>query len=437
MKNIIFYAREYNHLDQITPIIDVLMKKNQYKVIILLGEQDYNYEIDKNLLYIKNNYSNINIYHLYKIYLKDTRFMKCIYNFYYKIAKKRDIKKNIKLKQIYRFSASSLSRVLKRYKLNNPIKFNLILMELGFNPYDTILITDFGGDELYEQILIQAQNLQLVVVGIVHGLNVHTNKILLTNQFSLQEKSAKSKFKYLNYLDYMIIYCDLGYQHMLSQIGHDNTKKIVKLPTLRYTKFWIEKKVKIEDKFFTDNDAKVKIVYMVTSENYNMWIEEEYRTLKMLSSLKGIVVVIKPHPRTLKTVYKLRELQSDNFIIVDNSISSSSLINWCNIVMVSSSSILVECIAKRKAIMYMKYLHCNSINLEKYNSLIYEINTRDDVLQTLDIFISDLSYSKLDINELQAYLYDYVLDNNFDENAKKYLDFFQNIFDKKGVNAKK
>jgi len=133
----------------------------------------------------------------------------------------------------------------------------------------------------------------------------------------------------------------------------------------------------------------------------------------------------------------MRSLESDNFTIVDNSISSSSLINWCDIVMLTSSSILLECIAKKKPILYMKYLHCNSISIEKFPSLIYKAETRDDVLNTLEVFISNPKYSKINSKELDEYLKDYILNDDFYENSEIYLNFFQRLFDSISVKERK
>jgi len=428
-KEIVFIVREYNHLDQITPIIDTLI--TSYKITILLSDREYDYERDMNLQYLKNKYTTLKIVHLYTLYFQETIFLKYIYTLYSQLVSKRDWETHSLKKQIFRVPAYLLNKILNNFIDKYIINFKTILLSLEIDTKNCLIVTDFGGDKLYEQILKQVKDLKIITIGIVHGLNVHTNKILITNQLSFpKEEPNKKNFNYLDYLSYMITYCKEGYNHISSQIQEEKKSFLLKLPTLRYTKYWVNKKLENEAKFTTNMDYKLKIVYMVTSENYNMWTEEEFRTLKMLSMVDGINIVIKPHPRTLGTVAKMRSLESENFKIVDNSISSSSLIIWSDIVMISSSSILIECVTQRKPIIYMKYLHCNSINIEKYKSLIYEVNTRDDLLNTVQLFLKDRNYSKIDNKEYNTYLYDYILNNDYVENSAKYSTLFKNIFKK-------
>jgi len=419
---LIFMVREYNHLDQLTPIIETLI--DRYIVIILMSDQNYDYNKDMNLEYLKNKYEDLRTYSLYNVYLSDSIVMSLIYKLHKKLFKLRDIKISKYIDKVLKFPTVISNIVLCRYKNAHTINLNTLLETLDCDIANSVLVTDFGGDELYEQILIQSKAINLCTVGILHGLNIYTNKLLIKNQLSYEMKNNEN-FKYADYLNYMVPYCSLG----VETLKNAYQTQVVKLPSLRYTQEWIENRKKREKVFSTQFDNYLKIVYMVSSENYNIWTNEEYKTMKMISLIEGIVLVIKPHPRTLVTVDKMRHLESDKFIIVDNNTSSSALVDWCDIVMFTSSSILLECLVQKKKILYMRYLHCNSINLEKFKSLFYDINTRDDVLITIEQIIKKSYESKMDNDELKEYLFDYILNNNFKENQEKYLDLFERLHD--------
>jgi hypothetical protein len=85
----------------------------------------------------------------------------------------------------------------------------------------------------------------------------------------------------------------------------------------------------------------------------------------------------------------------------------------------------VEAIIQGKVLIYLKYLHCNSIVLDDINyfddsDYISIVNTRDELLNLLNRYSSKLP-NVLKTSNRMLFLKDYILDDDFDFNSKQYI----------------
>jgi len=151
-----------------------------------------------------------------------------------------------------------------------------------------------------------------------------------------------------------------------------------------------------------------------------------------VGNLKGILLYIKVHPREANLAKKLNNEFSnfENVIIVDNKISSSYLIYHSDIVLIISSGIFVEALIQGKVLFYLKYLHCNSIVLDVDNDFndedhVHTVNTRDELLNLINKYSTE-TVNFVKTTKRSKFLEDYILNDDFEENTKYYLNLFHN-----------
>ena len=86
----------------------------------------------------------------------------------------------------------------------------------------------------------------------------------------------------------------------------------------------------------------------------------------------------------------------------------------------------VEAIIQGKVLIYLKYLHCNSIVLDDIDYFdkfdhIFTVNTRDELIKLINRYSSKLP-TKIKTRNRKQFLQDYILDDDFDFNSKQYIE---------------
>jgi len=407
---------EHNFIDKITPLIELLHTK-EYKVKLIKCMHNYNYETDKNLIYLLTKYPDI---YLNDLFVGENKLYSILHKFYNIFNLRQSKEKYFLLKSIY-YILTTISRRLIVLSTNFDDKNFDKLMN---NPLNTIAIMDLtDSDFLYKMIRSKINTKGVRNYAFHHAFNIISN--YLTTYKHLERKKQVPIDASQKYADTIFMYNSFAIQH----INDLFLCKKEQLPSLRYSSRWIENLKKNREIFSTSDDKayKLKIVFMLTHVDYNVWKEELFRTIQMLLLNSKIYLVVKVHPRSIKEKNKFLKLQSNNFQVVANDVSSSSLIDWSNVVMTISSGIVMEAIIKRKTIFYMKYLHCNQIEPEKTRSIIYKIETRDQLIDLLNLYIENKNQNYIDEHEVKEFLKDYIGNDDYEENCMMYLKLFQDI----------
>lgn len=383
-KIVIVILTEYNFIDNIAPIIDLLVQ-NDYKVILIETNYTYNYKNDNNLKYLHDKYKNIVNIELYE--------------------------------SIFGFKIKNFTKIGK--KLNR---------HLNGNFSDTICIMDHSsGDDNksnnYLKNLIMQHNIQCIAFN--HGLDMTTN--LLETVYDLKfNTSVDNNLTFAQkFATKLVVYNEQNKERQSKNISKKYSDKISVLPTLRYSSYWLSE-IQKSYKNFDFETNKLKIVYLISSENYNVWTEEEYRTLAAISNISNVHLIIKPHPRTNKTVKLIKKIKSDNITILNNSYPSSALIDWSDIVLFNMTTISVEAVMKDKHLINLSYLCCNRLNIESYEGLVYNAYTRDDTINIIEN-IKKNKTKKVDLEMKQSYVSQYVNNDSEEENKMQYLKLFKDF----------
>jgi hypothetical protein len=415
---IIFLLQEHNSIDQITPLIELLYE-NEYNILLVKTLNDYNYNTDTNIKYLLEKYQNIEIIDIYN---NENSFYKLLNNAYSYFNLRLSKQTNKFGKLLYWLFAGITKKIMVKFMSINENDASDIFKNC--NVKNTILVTEItNGDNNYFALIKKASDLKFKNISFTHGFDVLENQLLGYDDLVLKNEELENHAT--KYADKLVVFNSLA----VKRKSGAHQEKIVQLPSLRFTTQWIDL-LKLNKKQFvsTSNSLdKLKIVFMLSAVGYNIWEDEQFRTIKTLLLHEDIYLAVKVHPRDIRIKNKFQEFKQDNFEVIDNSISSSALIDWSDIVITIGSGIILEAIIKNKIIFYIKYLHCNSIELENTKKLIHQIATRDELVILLEKYKANLNNDYIDLDERKAFLKDYICNDNFNENKQKYLDLFESI----------
>lgn len=346
MKNYLFIIRAYNDIDHFTPILDHILAndlatvhlyssvplqlilpnenleylKNKYKL-----QPTYLFKSERNILirFIERNYASLVSFNANTLLPKSSQFF---------------LNHFIKRMRLY------LTKIQERKLINN--------IDLMFdNVSPNLVVYDWTNPSLfpYNYINKVAKGLGVPTISIPHGLNVFLNKI----------GSVKNKDH--GDISYYVSQGELSSFHLLSQ--GVNTLKIAKLGSARFETYWYKRRKDFFKKKFTlEANGKIKIAVFM---NKLMYGGKLFEIMDMISTVKSQgCIVIKPHTRNMRMGDFKKILK--NVTLLNNSIPSQCLIEWCDIGIVWGSSIGIDLLHENKAIIYPKFVHNYDTIYEKY-----------------------------------------------------------------------
>lgn len=407
---------EHNFIDKIAPVIDLLMRKD-YSVKLIKCMHNYNYDADLNLKYLLKKHPSLVIQDMFSNQNKLYSMLHKMYNYF-------NFKQSIQTNYLSKILYYSLTTFCRR-SIVYVIKYkNSDFEKLSISKSTDIAILDLtDSDFLYKQIRRMINKKGITNYAFHHAFNIISNYLTTYNHLVRKKREPYDKIN--KYADKIVMYNSFAIEHIDDLYLCDK----VKLPSLRYSTQWI-KEIQVNKKSFkveNENAYKLKIVFMLTHVDYNVWKEELFRTVQMVLMNSEICLVIKVHPRSIKEKNKFLKIKAPNFKVVANEVSSSALIEWSDIVMNMSSGIIMEAIIKRKTIFYMKYLHCNTITPEETKNIIHIINTRDHLTFLLALYKENKQQNFIDENEVREFLKDYIGNDDYEENCQKYLTLLEKL----------
>ena len=154
-----------------------------------------------------------------------------------------------------------------------------------------------------------------------------------------------------------------------------------------------------------NSDNKKKIVFMLPHWIYNVNKQATINLIKKISEIQNIYLVIKNHTRADTGLFPKSEKTEQNVEVID-SVSSSSLIDWSEIVINFGSSIGIEAILKNKKLVCPSYLQENDLAF-KYSNLTNITNSDEETLNE----IINFSASKVSQIKDEAFEKDGLINN--------------------------
>jgi hypothetical protein len=392
----LFFVRAFNDIDHITPVV-WKMSRDNYPVAVYCINPEYDIQSDYRLRFLKELGVEVDfIYNDFDQKLgrihRGTRFLMLA-----SFAARR------RLESTYRAKPSILSRIpqylaqiagILTYELTRRKFYNInwarsVLEKTGAK----VVCFDWirPHKHVVDVLLRAAKEMSISALALPHGVFLYTNERIKNS--SLEEKVY---YKYDRY-DNIVVQNRL-FKEVMSKSGVDK-KKIFVLGSARYCKDWMAQNNeilprRIESK--AENAGKLRVIFMTTRPYYRINVEKMLKTFGILSNLEGIEVMVKPHTRTGKEADMYKNLPLSN--VTD--ISSVELCEWADVVLVIASSIIIEALIKRKPVLYLKYLHGNSVEYEKFGACwtIHDENELKDALLSLKNRKRNVPYVKENVN---------------------------------------
>ena len=234
-------------------------------------------------------------------------------------------------------------------------------------------------------------------IAVPHGIPLFLNDHYTVKM--VKTKSIGDFGKKFSHFDHFIVQ-----NKLLKSIKSKNgmcKNKIHVLGSTRYCKEWtsIHNEIINDDGLLKIEPAnnKLKVVYMDTLPMYLLDVHLVEKTIKTLSNINQINLLIKPHTRSNKISSK--NLGASAKYATD--IPSIILCQWADVIIATSSSIMVEAYIQNKIFLYPKYLHKNTMLFEKYNAC-WETNSIKETKHAIEKIVSDKTvnvYTKENVEE--------------------------------------
>jgi hypothetical protein len=392
----LFFVREFNDIDHITPIV-WKMKQDDYPVAVYCLNPKYDLHRDYRLQFLRTQRVKVNyIFDEFGRALGPIHLvMRFIGRICYAVANRLDSPSRTL------FSSGSAILQKRAKKIGRKIykrcreKFYDISWARNIMAQSGARIVCFdhvNPNRYVVNILLTAAGENAIsAVALPHGVFIYTNTLVRTGS---NEEDRYDKF---NRFDFIITQNELR-KEVLVRAGVQR-KKITVMGSSRYCREWMAQNKKVLPrtmKSATESSAGLKAVFMTTRFAYRIDVKRMLKTFDLLSELKGMEVVVKPHTRSGEEAKVYDSIPLSNVY----EFSSVELCEWADVMLVIGSSILIETLVQRKPVLYLKYLHENTTEYEELGACwtIHDEAELKDALLSLQVNKAKVPYTEENIN---------------------------------------
>ncbi len=375
----LFFIRHFNDIDHMTPII-WKMARNNYPVSVYCTEPARDIKNDYRLKFLKMN--GVKIDYIFNHFAQGLGLRHWIHRFFFLklLALHRSILSNKKI-QGFHFIDKFNERIQKcGYRLyKRSIKrFYNIEWAKGIVKKSSAKVICFDWvrsrkSRVVGPLIRAAHEMSIPIISLPHGV------FLYTNNFIKFDSTERMRFEKFNLFDYVVVQNPLR-KKVIAKSGVDD-QKIVVLGSTRYCDEWMAQNRKILPRKMLPEkviDKKLKVVFMTTRPSYRINVDRMMQTFEMLSQMEDFEVVIKPHTRSGDEAFIYRDVLLSDV----SDLSSVELCEWADVILVIASSIIIEALKLGKPALYLKHLHENTMEYEKFNAC-WIINSDEELKDAL------------------------------------------------------
>jgi len=193
-------------------------------------------------------------------------------------------------------------------------------------------------------------------LALPHGVYLYTNK------FYKAGSSSRQRFYKFNRFDYVIVQNHLR-KDVLVRSGIAR-EKIVVLGSARFCGEWLAKNKKILPRMIEPTDkhgGKLRVAFMPSKPQCRLDVKRMHNTIDLLANLSEIYAVVKPHTRIGREAHLFENMRLPNV----SHVLTSELCEWADAVLIIGSSVITEALMQGKPVLYLKYLHANTMLFEE------------------------------------------------------------------------
>ena len=392
----LFFIREFNDIDHITPIV-WKMRRNNHPVAVYCLNPQYDLHRDYRLRFLRKQGVKVNyIFDEFGRGLGPIHFvMRFVGRTCYAVANRLDSPSRI----LFSTGSAKLQKRAKKIgkKIYKRCKEKFYDISWARNIFAQsgarMVCFDHVNPNRYvvDILLTAAGEKAIPAIALPHGVFIYTNTLVRTGS---TEEDRYDKF---NRFDFIITQNELR-KEVLVRAGVQR-KKIIVMGSARYCNEWMTQNKMILPRTMksdTERPGRLKAVFMTTRFAYKIDVERMLKTFDILSKLEGIDMVVKPHTRSGKEAKVYESIALSNVY----EFSSVELCEWADVMLVIGSSILIETLVQRKPVLYLKYLHENTTEYEELGACwtIHDEAELKDALLSLQVNKTKVPYTEENIN---------------------------------------
>ena len=372
---IVFVIRRYNDIDHLVPIIYKIAKDTSKNILVICQNPHYDIGNDFRLRFIQDRYG-VTIKYAFNAHapsLAHKILAKLICGSYHF--------QNDDKFSVAKFSQNLLSKFYYKY-LDSYIFDNLVVNKYFGEKwaYDflkmeqvTIMIFDFAKGRQYitGALFTAAKRLGIPTIAVPPGAMMWDVRLRAGNSFE----------KHYDMPDYDYYVMQHEFRKKVTIEMGGPIEKMVTLGIPRYCHEWQEVLYNITPVTISQQQrqpGKLRVLFIDRRAQHGMDELRLLETIKRLSALEFAHLLIKPHTRT--NYLGVSELAKYAQITPD--ISSVELIRWADIVIGTTSSILLEALIQKKTVLMPKYL-CNLPLMIERMHACWRIDSEDELVSVL------------------------------------------------------
>jgi hypothetical protein len=387
----IFFIREFNDIDHMTPVI-WKMAKNNYPVSVYCFNPEYDLKRDYRIAFLRKN--GVRIRYIFD----ECNQVLGPMHFINRTVSKACFALTDYVERLPTFLSKLLFPFKKRIKNYGKNLFRSARSKFYDHSWALSILEETDAKVIcfdhvkpkrpIVRVFVEAANEKAIpTIALPHGVFIYTNRFV---RIGSAEDSRYDKF---NRFDFIVTQNQLR-KEVLAKAGVD-ADKIAVLGSARYCSEWMAQNRKIIPRMIKARHVppgKLKVVFMTTRFAYRIDVDRMLKTFDLLSKTPDVEVVVKPHTRTGKEASIYDDMPLAN--VAD--MSSVELCEWADVMLVIGSSILIESLELRKPVLYLKYLHENTTQYEEYGACwtVYDETELVEALSSLKNNIAELPYSE-------------------------------------------
>ena len=264
------------------------------------------------------------------------------------------------------------------------------------------------------------------IVGMPHGLLTFTNPDFESFPPSKVIRNPKyPKEGTISGLDYLVVINDLG-KKLREDLGFDDNISV--LGSLRYEKNWIRRMDSIYHTSKSDILPETKSLKVAIFPSKLLYRGDPLMIRDIVSSVCDVFdnVLIKPHTRGMKLEFLQDVLDNNSIKIANNSTSSHSIIKWCDVAIVWSTSVGLHVLAEGKIFLNPAFAHKNETIYNEYLPQCTSYSL-DEFKQHLEL-VKDNQKKCYDNNQVNKIMNDHVYYGDMNSTVvSRYVDFLSKI----------
>jgi hypothetical protein len=381
---VLFFIREFNDIDHITPIVWKMCADGEPVTVFCLNPA-YNLGRDYRLAFLRAH--GVPVRHVYDASIPADalwlRALRMASRWCYAASNRLEASTASRFgtltTRLQRRTAKLAQKIFKRIKRSYDEAWAHALIErhaaraLCFDHINP-------GRHVVDVLLKAASQLAVPTFALPHGVYIYTNRHVRTGT------TQESRFDKFNRFDYIVTQNTLR-KNVLARAGVDPAKIHV-LGSARYTDEWMAQNKAILPRKMNAHYAKdraLKAVFMTTRFAYRIDVDRMLQTFDLLAGVDGLQLLVKPHTRSGQEAKIYDKLPLSNV----SDLSSVELCEWADVVLVIGSSILIEPLKLEKPVLYLKYLHTNTTQYEEMGAC-WTIHNEQELLEAVIALQSDL-----------------------------------------------